>query len=191
MDREKVKKDFGDIFTNMLNVRKQLSKQIRGEKRSIKVLRTEVKRRKNALQRLSKQKMVVEENLRDLSDVQNNLACDTDDPVSPPTWTSSENESVGTSSSDDSDSVSCVYLYYAWISLSRSIALFSFCYVYNFLILLTGKFQRARHPKEGWQSEDGRRRDEQTFSRATASVRTWRNTSGFAGNLRFDKLVYV
>ena len=128
MDHEKVNKCFGGISTNMLNVRKQLSKQIRGEKRSIKVLRTELKRRKHSLQRLSKQKTVVEENLRDLSDVRNDLACVTNDPVSPPTWTPSENESVGTSSSDDSDLVSCVYPYYMCMFASHSIALFFFVF---------------------------------------------------------------
>ena len=106
MDREKVKRDFEGISTNLISVRKQLAKQMSCERKSIKSLKTELKRRNFALRRLLRQKRVVETNMRNLSTVRNNLAFVTDDRVSMPTWTSSDEGSVAISSSDEfTDSV--------------------------------------------------------------------------------------
>ena len=96
MNQEKGKEEFVGISSDLLSVSKRLSKQISSEKKSVKVLEAELKRRKYALGRLSKQKEVVEK-------VCKNLGHATNEHVTSPTRSSSsslsENELMGDESS--------------------------------------------------------------------------------------------
>ena len=99
IDRDKVKKDFAGISSDLLRVRKRVSKQMSCESKSIRSLKAELKRRKHAKRRLAKQKKAIESNLHK---IHGSMAYITNDHVSTLTWSSdSDDKSAGTSSEDE------------------------------------------------------------------------------------------
>ena len=105
MDRGKVKSDFGGASNDLLHVRKELSWQIKRERREIKSMMKQVKRRKAGVLRLAKQKKAIEGTIVNISEIRNNLVFITNEKVPTPTWSSSSEESDLNSSSDECDTL--------------------------------------------------------------------------------------
>ena len=89
MDRKKVRDDFRGLANDLISIRRDLSRQIKQESKTVRGLEIHVKALRKSVIRLQKRKKTVEQSIRSLSEIRNTLSFVTFENVEMPTLSSS------------------------------------------------------------------------------------------------------